>query len=195
MIRIKDWNRFQHFKDRRPPWIKLYRDLLEDPDWHELDPLAAKVLTMLWLVASEDSDQEGQLPDIRRLSFRLRMEELQLKQALTKLEHWLIFDDDTVISHRHQDDAPETETETETEAKPRAKRPGFVKPSKNEIALYAAEMNYAINAEKFFNYYEANGWKVGRNKMNDWKAAVRNWASNDFNKSTTIETSNREVAL
>ncbi len=35
--RIKGWVKFQHFKDRRPPWIKLYRDILEDPDWHDLD--------------------------------------------------------------------------------------------------------------------------------------------------------------
>ena len=29
-MRIKNWNRFQHFKDRKPPWIKLYRDILDD---------------------------------------------------------------------------------------------------------------------------------------------------------------------
>ena len=108
MYRIKGWTKFQHFKDRRPPWIKLYRDILEDPDWHELDGDTAKILVSLWLIASEDLD--GRLPDLRRLAFRLRIKESQLKQALTKLDHWLDRDDIGAISERYQSDAPETET-------------------------------------------------------------------------------------
>ena len=113
--RIKGWVKFQHFKDRRPPWIKLYRDILEDPDWHDLDGDTAKILVALWLLASEDEDQEGKLPDARRLAFRLRLSETKVNQALTKLSHWLDRDDINSISSGYQDDAPETETETETE--------------------------------------------------------------------------------
>ena len=51
-MKIKNWSQFQHFKDRRPPWIKLYRDILDDIEWHELDAKSAKVLVMLWLIAS-----------------------------------------------------------------------------------------------------------------------------------------------
>ena len=114
-MKIKDWSKFQHFKDRTPPWIKLYRDLLDDPDWHELDGDSAKVLTMLWLIASEDETHQGNLPCTRKLAFRLRIKEDKLKQQLTNLSHWLIQSDIKSISSRYQDDAPETETETETE--------------------------------------------------------------------------------
>lgn len=115
--KIKGWDKFQHFKDRRPPWIKLYRDILDDPDWHELDGDTAKALVALWLLASEDEEQKGALPDVRRIAFRLRISEKQAKQTLTKLSHWLIQDDINVISARYQDDAPERageETEGET---------------------------------------------------------------------------------
>ena len=112
---IKGWTKFQHFKDRRPPWIKLYRDILEDPDWHDLDGDTAKILVALWLIASEDEDQNGTLPDVRRIAFRLRLPETKVKQALTKLSHWLDHEDDIVISDGYQVDAPETERETETE--------------------------------------------------------------------------------
>ena len=112
--RIKGWTKFQHFKDRRPPWVKLYRDLLEDPDWHELDGESAKALVALWLIASEDEDQSGTLPDSRRLAFRLRMTETKVNQTLAKLSHWLEHDDINTISNGYQHDAPETETETET---------------------------------------------------------------------------------
>ena len=114
-IRIKNWSRHQHFKDRTPPWIKLYRELLNDPDWHDLDGDTTKVLIGLWLIASEDETHQGLLPDVRKLAFRLRMSERSLNQALTKLSAWVIQDDIAVISGRYQVDALETETETETE--------------------------------------------------------------------------------
>lgn len=114
-MKIKNWSKFQHFKDRRPPWVKLYRDLLDDPDWHELDAEAAKILVSLWLLASEDEEQEGKLPDAKRIAFRLRIPVNKVNQALTKLEHWLYHSDINAISERYQLDAPETETETYTE--------------------------------------------------------------------------------
>lgn len=112
MIEIKDWKKFQHFKDRRPPWIKLYRELLDDPDWHALAAEDAKILVMLWLVASENY---GTLPDTRKLAFRLRLPLLVIDQTLARLSHWLILDDIMLASRRYQDDTPEGETETETE--------------------------------------------------------------------------------
>ncbi len=115
-LKVKDWAHFQHFKDRRPPWIKLYRDLLDDPDWHDLDGESAKNLVMLWLLASEDKTTQGTLPkSVKKIAFRLRITEAKAKQILNKLSDWLIHDDAMMISERYQDDAPETETETETE--------------------------------------------------------------------------------
>src|ERR1019366_3474678 len=64
-MKIKNWHKFQHFKDRRPPWIKLYRDLLDDPDWHELNGDCVKLLVNLWMLASEDKTHQGILPDFR----------------------------------------------------------------------------------------------------------------------------------
>lgn len=110
---VKNWSKHQHFKDRCPPWIKLYREILDDPDWHELSGDDSKLLLSLWLIASEDDTHQGRLPDIRRICFRLRIKESQLNQALTRLKHWLIFDDINVISSVYQDDAPETEKRRE----------------------------------------------------------------------------------
>lgn len=114
-MQIKNWHKFQHFKDRRPPWVKLYRDLLDDIEWHQLDANSAKVLVMLWLIASED---DGRLPNIKTLAFRLRMSEKQTNDAINNLSHWLEQDDIGVISERYQNDLPETETETKKEKKP-----------------------------------------------------------------------------
>lgn len=118
---VKDWKQFQHFKDRRPPWIKLYRHLLDDPEWHELDATAAKALIGLWLIASDDPDMEGKLPCLRKVAFRLRASEKQTSEIISRLSHWLIQDDIDMISKGHQGDAPEKrreETETEVQVTP-----------------------------------------------------------------------------
>lgn len=122
-MRVKDWQKFQHFKNRRPPWIKLYRDILDDPDWHDLDPFDSKVLVMLWLLASE---YDGALPCMRKVAFRLRLPEDQILSAISRLSHWITQDDITAISGGYQDDTPEGETEGETE--------GEKSPAQSKIA-------------------------------------------------------------
>lgn len=76
--------------------------------------------------------------------------------------------------------APEPEEKTAQEIQPeKPKRKNFVKPTVEEIAAYCKEKNYNVNAQQFFNYYESNGWKIGRNSMKSWQAAVQNWNTRD----------------
>lgn len=51
----------------------------------------------------------------------------------------------------------------------------FIAPSIFEVKAYCLERNNSISPEKFIDYYTSNGWKVGRNHMKDWKAAIRTW--------------------
>ena len=55
----------------------------------------------------------------------------------------------------------------------------FTPPTIDELKAYCTEQGYKIDAERFIAYYESNGWRVGRNPMKDWKAAVRTWVRND----------------
>lgn len=52
----------------------------------------------------------------------------------------------------------------------------FTPPSIEEIRNYAKESGHPVDAERFHDFYASKGWMVGKNKMRDWKAAVRNWA-------------------
>lgn len=54
-------------------------------------------------------------------------------------------------------------------------KPRFTPPRIDEVKSYCAERSNGVNPEKWMAHYEANGWKVGRNPMRDWKAAVRTW--------------------
>lgn len=66
------------------------------------------------------------------------------------------------------------------------KREIFKKPSLEEVEAYCQERANGVDPEKWFNYYTANGWKVGKNSMKDWKAAVRTWERNEENTAPAI---------
>lgn len=54
-------------------------------------------------------------------------------------------------------------------------RAKFIPPTLEEVKSFVFEKNLGMDAERFYNHYTSNGWKVGRNKMVDWKAACYNW--------------------
>ena len=204
-MRIKNWQKFQHFKHRLPPWVKLYRDLLDDPEWFALPGDTAKVLVMLWLIASQDTERAGKLPPVSVLAFRLRISESLLRKHLQRLSHWLIQDDIMMISERYHDDASETETETETEKRVcgRAAHRSLVgggrmkKPTPEEVSQYAQRIGADIDGQSFCDYYEARGWRYkGGVVMKSWQAAVRTWAARQKkrrdNGGARSEKSNRE---
>lgn len=57
---------------------------------------------------------------------------------------------------------------------------GFVKPTIEQLKEYMREQGMNDIAENWLNHYEANGWKVGKNAMKDWKASVRTWKLNNL---------------
>lgn len=61
-------------------------------------------------------------------------------------------------------------------------RTRFVPPSIEEVEAYCKERNNNVDPERFIDYYTSNGWVVGKNKMKDWKAAVRTWEKSGYNR-------------
>lgn len=74
---------------------------------------------------------------------------------------------------------PPLENEEGEETKTvRAPRRAFVKPSLEEVVAYCRERGNGVDPAAWLAHYESNGWRVGRNPMKDWKAAVRTWEHN-----------------
>ena len=67
----------------------------------------------------------------------------------------------------------------------------FKKPTVEEIAAYCLERKNKINPQTFIDHYTSNGWRVGKNPMSDWKAAVRTWEKNNFEGSNGNGTGKR----
>ena len=113
---------------------------------------------------------------------------LQLKQRIIQLEA-------KVQEHEHQliELIAKLSVQTTPTLIAKEKKSPFKKPTVVEIYDYACEKLSNDDAlkftEKFHAHYEANGWKVGRNAMKDWKAAVRKW---DL---TTFVTTNQQTKI
>lgn len=87
----------------------------------------------------------------------------------------------------------ELEIEIDSSAKSTTtKRKRFEKPTLSEIKQYCIERNNNINAAHFYDYYESNGWKVGKNSMKDWKAAVRTWERSEYRN---VKVSKKQQAI
>lgn len=87
--------------------------------------------------------------------------------------------DSTAIPANGKNGNTETNTETETlpsdDGKRDTRAARFTPPTVEDVAAYVSEKGYHVNAERFVSFYQQKGWMVGKNRMKDWKAAVRNW--------------------
>lgn len=67
------------------------------------------------------------------------------------------------------------EYEEEAPGKPAQTPKRFTKPTIEEVKAYCQERGGKVDPDRFYAYYEANGWQVGKRSMKDWRAAVRYW--------------------
>lgn len=58
----------------------------------------------------------------------------------------------------------------------------FVPPTVEQVQAYCDERGNDVDAQHFIDYYTARGWKMGKNSVKDWKACVRTWERNSYNK-------------
>ena len=72
-------------------------------------------------------------------------------------------------------------------------RKRFTPPTLAEVTAYCRERQNAVDPQRFIDYYTANGWKVGKNSMKDWKAAVRTWEGKQRDSATAQRSSLNET--
>ena len=128
LLKPKNWEKFQHYKDRLPPWIKLHRELLTDRAFMQL-PIASKALApLLWLLASESKDGTFDASD-EELMFRLHVTAKDLQGVQPLIDKGFFVVASPALADCTQVATPETETERETEktlsGKPDLKSPAL----------------------------------------------------------------------
>jgi hypothetical protein len=130
-----------------------------------------------WLVLNHAKYRERMSADNRREYLREKQREHR-----ARCQHAVnsAVDTSTLSTHTEAEASPEADAEKhKTSARKRARsRPQFVPPTLEEVVAYCRERGNQVDPQQWLDHYSSNGWKVGRNPMKDWKAAVRTWERN-----------------
>ena len=121
-------------------------------------------------------------------AFRERQKQLQIieERNVNETLHKRKSETHIEIEKEIEKDLKEKDKKEKTVAK---RSPSFIKPTREEIFNYCKERKNNIDPSQFYDFYEAKNWMIGKNKMKDWKAAVRTWEQRDNN--STLKKSSR----
>jgi hypothetical protein len=152
-LKIRNWDKWQTYRSDRgqPPWIKIHRCVMRDPEWVSLSDAEKGQLVSLWLLAA---DNKGSIPADEKLIQKLCFLTTPLKLNKFIELNFIYRNDADLTPEGRQDDQPKAETETETEAKAEAEN----KQSKFDkfYAVYPKKKNKG-QAEKAFFKINPNG--------------------------------------
>jgi hypothetical protein len=176
MFQVKNWDKYQHYKDRSPPWIKLHRALLNDRGWHALSGDASKLLVECWLVASESGD--GTIPvSVDDLAWRLRRTQKVASLAIQELVaqgflEWCTQGASAVLASCTTEG--ETERERETDKKRRVQKDDGTRPT--DILFDLEWTEYPRKAGKA-SALKAWNRLVGKTDMTEVAAGIRRYTA------------------
>jgi len=182
---VKNWNEFQHYKDRNPPWIKLHNHLLDDYEFENLGDAAKGHLLCIWMLASRTKNQ---MPfDEKWITKKIGASSKVNLQALVNAEFLTVEHDASTSLHNETQLAtvsvPSVE-ESRGEAEESRGDRRFIPPTDiGAISYFESKGSTRKEAEKFWYFYDSKNWMVGKNKMKSWNSAANGWISR--NKSDT----------
>jgi hypothetical protein len=183
-LSVKNWDEFQHYKDRNPPWIKLHNSLLEDYEFECLQDASKGHLLCIWMLASRTNNK---IPyDAAWIGRKIGASDTIDLDALIGSGFLVLNQQDENVGQ----DASKALADDKQSAIPEKRRgegekrqnqrKSFTPPDQSEVCDYMAEKGLSseiakIEAEKFFNFYDSKGWVVGKTKMTKWKSCVSGW--------------------
>lgn len=194
-IEITQWKELQHYKDRKPPWIKLYNDLPRKHQYSCLQDDSKLVLISLFLLASCN---ENKIPfDLlwiqKETSLLKKIKMSSIQELITHgwIKTYVI--DASGVAKCLQDACLETETETdketdketETHTQREKKKPVFVPPAFEEIEAYINEKEYRVDPKVFFDYFDPDWIDSKGNAVKNWKQKIITWSSMGNGRKTT----------
>lgn len=185
---------------------KLYFDGIEDTFAEEIaltidespeDVSATLVLLEKMGLAKKVSDDEIYLPEVEQntgseTKWAGKKREYRRAVAEKKAAAIEVSEDNVLDVSAMCPTDIEIEKEIDIDKRESKKRKRFTPPTLEEVQDYCRERDNNVDANRFIDYYTSNGWLVGKNKMKDWKAAVRTWERNNY--SDTKPKTNNKVA-
>lgn len=189
IIKPKNWDEFQHYKDRSPSWIKLHRNILDNYEFHLMQDASKALAMCLWLVASENL--EGEIDaNSTKLAFRLRMPKEKVENSLKELidsGFFIVLQDASGVLAECLQDAPLEEKRREEIEKVCSKKRKTSKTTiPDSFTISEAVKTWAdANGHSRLNERLAHFTNLSKAKAYeyaDWDAAFRNAITDDWAK-------------
>ena len=172
--------------------LALYDAIMDYGEWGVVPDFTGK-LAVAWdfVQPKLDRDDEAYLRNVQQRRYAVYVREskkdgvlpLPYEQRLASLPETSQPETSNDTNRYPTTTTTATATATSTDCcympaagKPPRQPQRLIPPTVEEVRAYAAQRGDSLDPEAFLDYYTANGWKVGRNPMKDWKAAVRTWA-------------------
>jgi hypothetical protein len=190
-------------------WFRVYTEIIDDPKMAKMDNSTFRVFIYLLAVAS-DAGNDGKINmTIEDISWRIRIPSDTLILAIKYLSenniiktqkneiivtNWkkrqFMSDDINARVKRFREKQGNVSCnvscnvrDTDTDTEQREGKRSFPQPSLDDVSKYCQERKNSVDPQMFIDFYTAKNWMIGKNKMKDWKAAVRTWEQ----RNTTIE--------
>lgn len=108
------------------------------------------------------------------------------KFSIVTIANWELYQEDSGKSNNKR---KRTKKEEDTNKHINTKTQYIIPPTIEMVEQYCLEQKLPINPQKFMDYYDSNGWKVGKSKMKDWQATVRSWArrESEYNPQPAVQ--------
>jgi len=194
--KVKNWEEYQHYRDRNPPWIKLYGRILTSKDWVLLSDESRLHMVVCMVLAS---DNFGYIPDdpvfIQRRAYLSKPPDLKPLIETGFLESApnaskVLADASKMLSQRQRqiresksslggiEDIRSNNSNSSTKVKKKV----FEPPDASEVIAHmmtkgVKDVVALREGQKFMAFYESKGWKVGKNTMVSWKSAATGWVT------------------
>ena len=152
--------------------MMVYAFTEQEPDWPESD-----LKWLIWEALRQSVIRREESIKRKQTAGRASAEQRNATRANTS-QHTSTQVNTPQHSGTERNPNTNTNTDTDTDTDIKRKRRRFTPPTREEVAAYIAEKGYCVDPDRWMAHYTSNGWKVGKNTMVDWKAAVRTWASN-----------------
>lgn len=120
--------------------------------------------------------------DSRRITETEYVDELKMLELINDKYELIDSNVNTAKQMLSQNSIEENSIEENNKERNITKKEIFVKPTLEEVTEYCKERKNGIDPQTFIDFYESKGWLIGKNKMKDWKAAIRTWEKNRTNK-------------
>lgn len=185
-------------------WFKVWNSILTDPGFEALPNDILGVWTRLGCLISIQGDSGSVTAERAYFERHLRcdfetvrvlpniiIEEGEIDNGVitVTLKNWFKYQVDSTVYERvkkfrnKQNDngvrGEKNKKREEEKRKEEKKNKVFVPPTLAEVSVYCGERQNFVDPEKWFAHYQSNGWRVGPNKMKDWKQAVITWEKNE----------------